>query len=413
MPKMLLRSAALTSVCALLMFAAFFSVTAQETTPQPTEEAAAQETAEPTLSETNEPMSTDEVDLAETAEVAPMMVEGAVTFVRFAHFATDAPAVDVYVNQEMRGEESLEYTDISMWMPIAPDAGALDVAVVPGGSPMEEAALNVDDLELGAGWYTIAVINTADGLIALPIQENILPFEEVLPGTSTYTFVNALGDGRLINFNLNDVPYMTELGSDGELTSFGTINEDAGTNTFSASLTENDEVLGTSEATKIVETSAYLIVLLGDQLLIHETPRSEIEIAQGNLEAPGTMVEAAQGSELLQPFYGLVESAGLTETLAGEGPYTIFAPADFVADDIEAGDGLEALLLNHVVEGDYKSLDIIEEGTLTTVGGQTLTIEVVGNVITVNGVDVIAVNIPATNGTIHIINGVLTPVDGE
>jgi uncharacterized surface protein with fasciclin (FAS1) repeats len=339
------------------------------------------------------------------------------TFVRFAHFAADAPAVDVYVNGEMASEESLEFMGVSEWMPLAPDAGALDVAVVPSGGAVEEAVINATGVEFaGEGWFTVAVIGSGEELMTLTIQENILPLDEVLPGTATYTFVNALGDGRMINFNLDEVPYMTELGSDGTTTSFGTINEDAANHVFSASLTENDEVLATSEETEVVESSAYLIALVGGdapQIVIHETPRAELEIAQGNLEAPGTIVEAARGSELLQPFGELAESAGLNETLSGEGPYTVFVPANYILDDLGEVEDLEGLLLNHVVEGDFKSLDLVEQGTFTTVGGQELTVEVQDNTILVNGVEVLTVNIPATNGTIHVIGGVLMPAESE
>jgi uncharacterized surface protein with fasciclin (FAS1) repeats len=72
------------------------------------------------------------------------------------------------------------------------------------------------------------------------------------------------------------------------------------------------------------------------------------------------------------------------------------------------GDALTELLENHVVEGLYHLSDLIDEGTLTTVGGQELTVTVEGNMVLVNGVQIVTPNVAATNGVIHILNAVMT-----
>jgi uncharacterized surface protein with fasciclin (FAS1) repeats len=161
----------------------------------------------------------------------------------------------------------------------------------------------------------------------------------------------------------------------------------------------------------------HLIVLAGTadapEFHVFETPREQILLLTGELEEPGTLIEAAQMDENLASFFNLVDQAGLTETLSSEGPYTVFAPAGFALDEFMAtsdrsAEELEALLQNHVVEGNLKLTDLMAMETVTTLAGNELTITEEEQLF-VNGAHIIETNIPATNGTIHIINQVLTP----
>ena len=107
---------------------------------------------------------------------------------------------------------------------------------------------------------------------------------------------------------------------------------DAGTYTFGANETYTPEnVIGSQPDTKINETSHYLFVALGGaspQLFIDETPLYEVQLLTGELEAPGTLIEAARGDDLLGPFADALDAAGLTEMLSGAGPYTVFCDGD-------------------------------------------------------------------------------------
>ena len=112
-----------------------------------------------------------------------------------------------------------------------------------------------------------------------------------------------------------------------------------------------------------------------------------------------------------------VEAAGLVETLKGEGPFTVFAPTDaaFAAlpegtvesllNDIPA---LTAILTYHVVPGKVMSGDLSDGMTATTVNGADLTFGTTDGV-TVNGATVIAADIEASNGVIHVIDAVILP----
>jgi uncharacterized surface protein with fasciclin (FAS1) repeats len=112
--------------------------------------------------------------------------------------------------------------------------------------------------------------------------------------------------------------------------------------------------------------------------------------------------------------------AGLIETLKGEGPFTVFAPTDeaFAKVPQETLDALladkEALtsvLTYHVVPGRVLAADVAA-GEVATVEGSNITITVDGGV-KINDANVIATDVLATNGVIHVIDAVLLPPDLE
>lgn len=118
-----------------------------------------------------------------------------------------------------------------------------------------------------------------------------------------------------------------------------------------------------------------------------------------------------------------IREAGLTEALAGRGPFTIFAPTDEAFNALPQGtvptllrrenrSQLTRLLTYHVVPGNITTFDLAPGRTLRlrTLAGQSLTVRVSGaSEVFVNGVKVIMADIPARNGTIHGIGAVLMP----
>jgi uncharacterized surface protein with fasciclin (FAS1) repeats len=119
-----------------------------------------------------------------------------------------------------------------------------------------------------------------------------------------------------------------------------------------------------------------------------------------------------------------VQAAGLGDTLAGEGPYTVFAPTDDAFAAVPAGtlakllkpanqDQLAAILTYHVVPGEVMAADVMP-GDVTTVNGADFTISVEdGDVLITDGQGnqamVTQTDIAATNGVIHVIDAVLLP----
>ena len=132
---------------------------------------------------------------------------------------------------------------------------------------------------------------------------------------------------------------------------------------------------------------------------------------------PHNIVEAAREAGSFQTLLTAVDAAGLGETLAGGGPFTVFAPTDeaFAALPPETISGLLAdppalarALTYHVVPGRITSAQITHDSEQTTVEGGVLRIAVNGAV-TVNDAHVIQADVEAENGVIHVIDRVLIP----
>ena len=113
-----------------------------------------------------------------------------------------------------------------------------------------------------------------------------------------------------------------------------------------------------------------------------------------------------------------VKAAGLVETLKGEGPFTVFAPTDAAFAKVPT-DTLNALLADkaalanvltyHVVAGNVMAADVVKLTSAVTVQGQAVSIEVKDGKVYVDGAQVVATDIKASNGVIHVIDAVILP----
>ena len=115
----------------------------------------------------------------------------------------------------------------------------------------------------------------------------------------------------------------------------------------------------------------------------------------------------------LRTLWALVRQAGLQDVLAGEGPFTLFAPIDEAFEGIEAPDDVDVLadiLTYHVVPGMWPSF-LIEDGLeLTTVQGEQIRFSVTEMGVFINGnVPIETTDTLAINGIVHKIGGVLLP----
>lgn len=130
---------------------------------------------------------------------------------------------------------------------------------------------------------------------------------------------------------------------------------------------------------------------------------------------------AASNNPELSTLVTAVTEAGLVDTLNGEGPFTIFAPANSAFEALPEGtldavladkDQLTDILTYHVVAGE--ALDgesLVEAGSVKTVQGGTLTVTQAddGTVMVNDSASVVCANIPTANATVHIIDAVLMP----
>jgi uncharacterized surface protein with fasciclin (FAS1) repeats len=131
------------------------------------------------------------------------------------------------------------------------------------------------------------------------------------------------------------------------------------------------------------------------------------------------IVATADGAGTFTTLLAAAKAAGLVETLQGKGPFTVFAPTDEAFAALPAGtlDGLLAdpealkkILLYHVVSGEVTADKVVGLTSADTVEGSPIGISVNdGEVFLNDAVQVVKTDIMASNGIIHVIDGVLLP----
>ena len=129
------------------------------------------------------------------------------------------------------------------------------------------------------------------------------------------------------------------------------------------------------------------------------------------------IVDIAVGAGNFSTLVIAVQEAGLVETLKGEGPFTVFAPTDeafakIPADQLQAlladKEALTEILTYHVVPGKVLAQDVVALNSATTVQGSNIDIDT-SNGVRVDSAKVVATDIVASNGVIHVIDTVIMP----
>jgi transforming growth factor-beta-induced protein len=176
--------------------------------------------------------------------------------------------------------------------------------------------------------------------------------------------------------------------------------------------TEGGNVLLNGKA-KVLEAdlmASNAVIHIIDTVLVPPTP-----------EPTKNIVEIAASDERFSTLVAAVTKAGLVETLSGPGPFTVFAPTNdafaallaelgITAEELLNSPDLASILTYHVVAGKVTAADVVKLSKATTVNGKDITIEVVdGNVILNGSIKVIITDLMASNGVIHVIDGVLLP----
>jgi transforming growth factor-beta-induced protein len=133
-----------------------------------------------------------------------------------------------------------------------------------------------------------------------------------------------------------------------------------------------------------------------------------------NVDIVQTAVAAGQFTTLAS----LLQKAGLVDTLATGGPFTVFAPTDAAfakvpkatLDALAADPAkLKAVLLYHVVPGRVTAADVAKLTSAKTAEGRSLAIKVANGSVFVDAAQVTTPDVEATNGVIHVIDSVLIP----
>jgi|GEM_PF-205060 len=142
-------------------------------------------------------------------------------------------------------------------------------------------------------------------------------------------------------------------------------------------------------------------------------------------DSTGNIADIVAADERFSTLLAAVDAAGLTETLASGGPFTVFAPTNAAFEDTLATLGitadqlladtetLTAVLLYHVIDQEVFAETVFTldgQAVMPLLPDTTISIAVIeGGVVLNDDVTVIETDIAALNGVIHVIDSVLLP----
>jgi transforming growth factor-beta-induced protein len=285
----------------------------------------------------------------------------------------------------------------------------------PTETPVEEPAQTIVDVAVAAGDFsTLVTAVQAAGLVETLSSAG--PFTVFAPTDAAFAALPAgtlealladpsgqLTDILLYHVVAGSVMAADVVGLDSAPTVFG---EDIAITVMDGSVFLNETVRVT--ATDIEASNGVIHVI--DAVLL--PPAEEAALL--------TIAEIAAGDENFSTLVAALDATGLVETFAGEGEFTVFAPTNDAFTALpegtletllaDPGGQLTDILLYHVVEGAVPAETVVTLDSATTLLGEDVTIRVEnGNVFLNDIVQVTATDIMASNGIIHVIDGVLLP----
>merc|ERR1712194_264925 len=171
------------------------------------------------------------------------------------------------------------------------------------------------------------------------------------------------------------------------------------------------------------------VVHVIDGVLTPPMPSVQFAFAPGRLSASKrtlgsagkNIVQLAEGIPDLSTLVTALKAGKLVTALQGDGPFTVFAPTNEAFAALPAAtlasllkpaniEQLDAILKYHVISGAAIFADKLLRSTdVKTLQGQTLSITKVNGTLTVQKAKVIKADVAATNGVVHVIDGVLSP----
>jgi len=131
-----------------------------------------------------------------------------------------------------------------------------------------------------------------------------------------------------------------------------------------------------------------------------------------------TVVDVAKENGDFTTLLTALNATNLTDTLNGEGPFTVFAPTDEAFAALPAGtveallnntSELKKILLYHVAKGRLTAADVVNMSYITTLEGQKLPVNVTDQGVFVGNAMITMADVNASNGVIHVIDTVLIP----
>jgi uncharacterized surface protein with fasciclin (FAS1) repeats len=132
------------------------------------------------------------------------------------------------------------------------------------------------------------------------------------------------------------------------------------------------------------------------------------------------VVKVAAGSKDHTTLVAAIKQAELVDALSNAGPFTVFAPTNAAFDKVgketldnlmkdENKAQLQDILQYHVYVGSLKTEMMADGQTLNQVNGGNITVAIKDGKVVINNTATVITSIPASNGIIHVIDGVLLP----
>jgi PGF-CTERM protein len=171
----------------------------------------------------------------------------------------------------------------------------------------------------------------------------------------------------------------------------------------------------------VLATAVILSIVGGSSMAFAQTQTATATSTATSTATPKltqTIAQIAANNTNLTTLVRLLKLANLTDVLNGTNSYTVFAPTNAAFDKLNAST-LAALQNNttlltrvleyHIINGTLLSNSFTGNGTLTTVNGLILPYSVNGTTIKVDNATITQKDINASNGVIHVIDGVMIP----
>lgn len=135
--------------------------------------------------------------------------------------------------------------------------------------------------------------------------------------------------------------------------------------------------------------------------------------------APKDIVDVAVGSKDHSTLVTALKAADYVDSLTNPGPFTVFAPTNAAFDKLPKGTvetlvkpdkkaDLQNVLKYHVLVSTYRATDFKDGQVLGAANGKKVTMHVKDGKVMVNDAVIVA-SVPAANGMVHVIDGVLLP----
>ena len=137
-----------------------------------------------------------------------------------------------------------------------------------------------------------------------------------------------------------------------------------------------------------------------------------------SVSKPMSVADTLAATPELSTLNSLVVKAGLTDTLKGTGPFTVFAPTNVAFAKVPAKTmedlgkdpaRLKAVLTYHVIPAKVMAADVKNNSNVKTVNGANLGVSKAGAFVTVEDGMIEKADMAATNGVVHVIDSVLIP----